>query len=121
MRTGEAHHIMPSAQFPVRVRTGWVDYSPAVHTYAGTTVARALGGVAAHVRSVTVRIADYEPHDPATRLCAIEVELTSGRTVAATATGRDVHGLIDGAAEAVAARLRNARDAGSAGPLSRIA
>lgn len=109
-------------RFPIRVQMGWVDYSPALHAYASTTLARSLGAFANDIRAVTVRITDHEAHAPATRLCAIEVELKPTGTMAATATGRDVHALVGRATDAVLARLRAThRPAREAESLPRIA
>ena len=94
--------------FPVGVRTGWIDFSPALHAYASTRVTRAFSTFAARIRCVTVRVTDHEPHDPATRLCAIEVELKPGGTLSATSTGRDVYESVDQATETILAKLRQA-------------
>ncbi len=107
--------------FPVSVRTGWIDFSPALRAYARTRVTRALGTFAARIRSVTVRVTDHEPHDPATRLCAIEVELKPVGTLSATSTGRDVYESVDQTTATILARLRGKRGLHDAEPLSRIA
>ena len=97
--------------FPIRVHTGWVDYSPALHAYVSATLLRSLGAFAPDIRAVTVRVSDHEPHAPATRLCAVEVELKPTGSLAATATGRNVHELVDRATDAIVARLREGRRA----------
>jgi hypothetical protein len=119
----EGLHNMPRPQqpFPVHVRTGWIDYSPALHSYASLQVARTLGGFASRIRSVTVRIADHEPHDTASRLCAIDAELKPAGALSTTASGRDPYELVERAAAAMRARLRDERRAGVPRPLSRIA
>jgi hypothetical protein len=53
--------------FPVSVRTGWIDFSPALPSYARTRVVTTLGTFVGRIRFVTVRVVDNEPHDPATR------------------------------------------------------
>ena len=100
--------IMQTAQhpFPVHVRTGWIDFSPMLHWYATHQVRSALRPVASRVRAVTVRIADHAPHDPSTRLCAIDVTLKPVGTTSATAVGRNVCELVDRAIEASLDKLR---------------
>jgi hypothetical protein len=93
--------------FPVQVQTGWIDFSPALHWYAAQKVRSVLRPVASRVRSVTVRVADHEPHDPSTRLCAVDVSLRPTGTVSATSTGRNVSELVDRATEATLEKLRN--------------
>ena len=115
---------MQPAQHPflVHVRTGWIDFSPALHWYATQKVRSVLRPVASRVRAVTVRIADHEPHDPSTRLCAIDVTLKSARTISATSVGRNVYELVDRATEASIERLREQHEADVIHePLSRIA
>ena len=108
--------------FPVSVHTGWIDFSPALHSYARMRVIRTLGTFAARIRSVTVRVIDREPYDPATRFCAIEVELKSVDTLLATSTGRDVYEAVDQATETILARLRGKLGLDDVEPLlSRIA
>ena len=43
---------------PVRVRTRWLDFSPAFHWWAARTVESVLQPFASHISCVTVRIAD---------------------------------------------------------------
>jgi len=108
--------------FPVSVHTGWIDFSPALHSYVSTRVIRTLGTFAAGIRSVTVRVIDHEPYDPATRLCAINVELKPVGTLSATSTGRNVYESIDQATETILARLRDKFGLDDVAPLlSRIA
>jgi Sigma 54 modulation protein / S30EA ribosomal protein len=119
-----AYDIMETTQhpFPVQVRTGWIDFSPALHWYAAQKVRSALRPVASRVRSVTVRVADHEPHDPATRLCAVDVSLRPTGTVSATSTGGNVSELVDRAAEAIVEKLRRQHEADLVHePLSTIA
>ena len=115
---------MQTAQhpFPVQVQTGWIDFSPALHWYATQKVRSVLQPVASRVRAVTVRIADHEPHDPATRLCAIDVRLKPAGAISATSTGRNVCELVDRATEATLEQLREQHEADVVHePLSRIA
>jgi hypothetical protein len=115
---------MQTAQhpFPVHVRTGWIDFSPALQWYATQKVRSVLRPVASRVRAVTVRIADHEPHDPSTRLCAIDVILKSAGTISATSAGRNVYELVDRATEASIEKLREQHQTDVVHePLSRIA
>src|SRR4051812_33431795 len=108
--------------FPIHVRTGWTDFSPALHWYATQKVRSALRAVASRVRAVTVRIADHEPHDPSARLCAIDVALKPAGTITATAIGRNLCELVDRATEASVEQLREQREINMVrAPLSRIA
>jgi hypothetical protein len=119
-----AYDIMETTQhsFPVQVQTGWIDFSPALHWYAAEKVRSVLRPVASRVRSVTVRVADHEPHDPSTRLCAVDVSLKPAGTVSAIATGRNVSELVDRAAEAILEKLRKQHEADVVHePLSKIA
>jgi hypothetical protein len=116
--------IMQTAQQPfrVQVRTGWIDFSPALHWYATQKVRSALRPVAARIRAVTVRIADHEPHDPSMRLCAIDVSLKPAGTISATSTGRSVCELVDRATQATLEKLHDQHEADVVhAPLSRIA
>jgi hypothetical protein len=107
--------------FPVYVRTGWIDFSPALHAYVTRSVIGTLSPFASRIRSVTVRVADHEPHDSATRLCAIDVEVKPVGALLAVSTGRDVYQLIDQAANEVLEKLRAHSEAEGWEPLSRIA
>ena len=69
-----------------------------------------------------MRIADHEPQDPSTRLCAVDVALKPAGTISATSTGRNVFELVERAAEASLEKLRDHNDADVVHePLSRIA
>ena len=118
-----AKAIMQTTQqtFPVQVRTGWIDFSPALHWFATQRVRSALRPIASRVRAVTVRIADHEPHDPSTRLCAIDITLNPAGTISATSTGRNVCELVDLAIEATLEKLREHQADMVHAPLSRIA
>ena len=107
--------------FPVYLRTGWVDYSPALHWYAGQKVRSVLAGFASRIRSVSVRIADHDVHDVASRRCTIDVALKSGGVVTAESTGADLEALVDRTTESVFAQLRQRHARDPHRPLSRIA
>ena len=109
-------------RFPVHVYTGWIDFSPSLHWYAAHNVRSALAAVASHVRSVTVRVADHESHDPSMRLCVIDVTLKAGGTISATATGRNVWQAVECATDAILEKLRAHHQADVVQqPFSRIA
>jgi hypothetical protein len=113
---------MHTTQLPVHVYTGWIDFSPALQWYAAHKVRSALSTVASHVRSVTVRIADHESHDPSTRLCVIDVTLKAAGTISATATGTTVWQAVDCATEAAVEKFREYRHSDPVHPpCSRIA
>jgi ribosome-associated translation inhibitor RaiA len=122
-RHWEGDQIMQITQqpFAVRVHTGWIDFSPALQSYAAAKVTQSLGSFACRIRSVEVRIAEYEPQKPATRLCAIEVELKPVGVLSTTATGHDPYALVDEATNAIVARLRNQRRVDGSEALPRIA
>jgi ribosome-associated translation inhibitor RaiA len=107
--------------FAVRVHTGWIDFSPALQSYASARVTQSLGNFASRIRAVEVRIAEYEPQNPATKLCAVEVELKPVGVLSTTVTGPDPYALVDEATNAIVARLRNQRRADGSAALSRIA
>ena len=108
--------------FPVQIQTGWIDFSPALHWYAAQKLRAVLRPVASRVRSVTVRVADHEPHDPSTRLCAVDVSLRPGGAISVTSTGRNVSELVERAAEAIVEKLRKPTEADLVHePLSKIA
>lgn len=98
-----------SHAFPVHVRTGWRDFSPALLWYATREVRAVLRPLASHVRSVTVRFSDHEPGGVTSRLCTIEVNLKpNGVAPSAAAAGTEPFELVDRAADEVLARLRAA-------------
>ena len=108
--------------FLVHVRTGWIDFSPALQWYATQKVRSVLRPVASRVRAVTVRIADHEPHDPSTRLCAIDIGVKPAGTISATSAGRNVYELVDRAIEASLEKLSEQHEVDVVHePLSRIA
>jgi len=62
-------------RFPVDVRTGWLDYSPALHYRASQRIGAGLAAFVSQVRAVTVRISNDEPHKTAQRHCEIDEPL----------------------------------------------
>ena len=67
-------------RFPIDVRTGWVDYSPALRYHASQRIRARLAEFASQIRSVTVLISDDEPHKTGQRCCEIEVMTTHSGT-----------------------------------------
>lgn len=94
-----------SHAFPVHVRTGWIDFSPAVQWYAPHKLKTALEPVAEYVRSVTLRIADREPGDLATRVCTVDVSLKPTGALTASVTGTDVRELVDRTVDAIVKKV----------------
>jgi hypothetical protein len=93
-------------QFPVHVRTGWTDYSPALHDHATQRVASRLAGFAPQIRSVIIRIADDASHHARQRRCDIEVVTTHAGPIAASSVGVNPFRLVDGAVDTVFELLR---------------
>jgi ribosome-associated translation inhibitor RaiA len=106
-----------SQQFPVDVRTGWIDFSPALRHHASERIRSLLAQFALQVRSVTVRISDAEPHRPAHRRCDIEVMTTHAGAITASSIGLDVFALVNHAAESA---LEALRERASDGPYSEL-
>jgi hypothetical protein len=71
---------------PVRVRTRWLDFSPAFHWWAARTIETVLQPFASHISSVTVRIADVE-NDLDSRRCVIQIVTKPSGFVSASAIG----------------------------------
>jgi hypothetical protein len=112
---------METAQrtFPIHVRTGWVDFSPALHWHITQKVESALERYGARVRSVTVLVTDQ---DADRKTCAVDVVLRPAGLVAASATGTDAHDVVGRAADRVRTAMQRRFDAGAASPgASRIA
>ncbi len=84
--------------FPVHVRTGWIDFSPAVQQYASERIRSALAHHAAQIRSVSVRISSADPRRPAQRRLHVQVT-TDTDSVAVSPSGVDLFALVDQAAE----------------------
>jgi hypothetical protein len=93
-------------QFPVEVRTSWVDYSPALRYHASQRIRSRLSEFASHIRSITVRISDDEPHHTAQRRCDIEVMTTDAGAIAASSVGVELFTLVERAIDTVVEILR---------------
>lgn len=93
-------------RFPVDVRSGWLDYSPAVHYHASQQIRSGLTEFASQIRAVTVRISDGEPHQTAQRQCEIEVMMTHAGQVSASSVVVNLFTLLDGAVDSVVDVLR---------------
>jgi ribosome-associated translation inhibitor RaiA len=97
--------------FPIHVRTGWLDYSPALHSHVRTRVEAALRAFASHIRWVAVRVG---PGPGRRRSCDIEVVLAPAVWVPAFDEGEDAYTAVDAAARAarrvVGRELRRARE-----------
>jgi hypothetical protein len=104
-------------QFPVYVRTGWMDYSPALHHHATERVGSLLAGFAPQIRSVTVRIADDASPNARQRRCDIEVMTKAAGPISASSVGVNPFRLVDGAVDTVFEMLpqRNRSQAGELG------
>ena len=88
-------------RFSIDVRTGWVDYSPALRHHAGERIRASLAEFASQIRSVTVRIWNDEPHHPTQRRCEIEVMTTHAGPISGSSAGTELFGLVDRAVDAV--------------------
>ena len=92
--------------FPIDVRTGWVDYSPALRHHASERVRSRLTEFASQIRSVTVRCSGDEPQTIAHRRCEIEVTTTHAGPISASSVGVNLFALVDRAMEIVVEKLR---------------
>jgi hypothetical protein len=92
--------------FPIRVRTRWGDYSPALHYHVSQRISAGLSGCAAQIRAVAVRIRDDELHNIAQRRCEIEVTTTDAGRISASSVGINLFSLVDHTVDAVVAMLR---------------
>jgi ribosome-associated translation inhibitor RaiA len=106
-------------QFPIHVRTGWIDFSPALRYYVSQRIQFLFEPCAAPIRSITVHISGADPHRPVQRRCDIEVATTDGG-ISASAVGADVFALVGSTAETVLEKLRE-RAGGYKEPPQRIA
>lgn len=107
---------------PVALRTGWIDFSPALHWRAARTMALALRPFASCVRAVTIDLTHHEPSSLEARRCTVEVGLKPSGRLITTVTGTDSHELIDRAAAALVTALRPEQSSRTtADPLARIA
>jgi hypothetical protein len=93
---------MEHTTFPLHVRVGWLDFSPALQAYARRSLMSAVRPFAAHVRRISVRIAGADSHRD-DRACAIHVALHPIGFVAVSAIGRGAYQSVEVAAE----RLRH--------------
>lgn len=111
-----------SRTVPVTLRTGWIDFSPALHAHAAHSMALALRPFASCVRAVTIDLTEHEPSSLERRRCTVEVVLEPHGMLTTTVTGVDVRELIDRAAAALMTALRTEFSSHStADPLARIA
>jgi hypothetical protein len=92
-------------RFPVDVRTGWLDYSPAFLYHVSQRIRSGLTEFASQIRAVTVRISD-EPRKSAHRRCEIEVMTTHAGQISASSVGVNLYGLIYPAVNSVVDVLR---------------
>ncbi len=92
-------------QFPIEVRTGWVDYSPALRDHASERIRSLLAEFAPQIRSVTVQISNDPAQSAAQRRCDIEVTTDSG-PIAASSVGAELFTLVERAVNAVVDVLR---------------
>lgn len=107
--------------FPIGVRTGWVDYSPALCHHITEKVRSRLAEFAKDIRSVSVRISDAEPHDTTLRRCSVEVTTRTG-PISASAVGADLFTVVDAAVDRAGKMLREQRaDVSAAEPRRLIA
>jgi ribosomal subunit interface protein len=93
-------------RFPINVHSGWVDYSPALRSYAAQRIKSRLTEFAPQIRSVTVRISSDEPQTVSRRRCDIEVVTTGAEPITASAAGVPMFTVIDRALDAVVRKLR---------------
>lgn len=92
--------------FPIDVRTGWVDYSPALLDHTSQRARSRLSRFASCIRSVTVRIANAEPHNSNHRRCHLEVITTDAGPISASTVGVDLFTLVDRTVDTVAEIVR---------------
>lgn len=95
--------------FPIDVRTGWADYSPALRHHASQRIRSRLAGVASEIRSVTVRISNDDPRNTAQRRCDIELIPTHAGPISGSSVGVELFTLVDRAVDAVMDMLRQRR------------
>jgi hypothetical protein len=92
--------------FPIDVRTGWVDHSPALLDHTSQRVRSRLSRFASCIRSVTVQIADAEPHNSNHRRCHLEVITTDAGPISASTIGVDLFTIVDRTVDTVAEMVR---------------
>jgi ribosomal subunit interface protein len=93
-------------RFPINVHTGWVDYSPALRSYASQRIKSRLAEFAPQIRSVAVRISSDRPQMTSRRRCDIEVVTRDAAPITASAAGVPMFTVIDRALDAIVRRLR---------------
>ena len=93
-------------QFPIEVRTGWADYSPALRYHASQRIRSRLAESAALIRSITVRFSDDEPLTAGQRRCHIEVTTTHAGPISGSSVGVELFTLVERAVDAVVEILR---------------
>ena len=92
--------------FPIEVRTGWSDYSPALQHHASERVAARFAEFSSRIRGVVVRCSDDEPQAGARRRCDIEVMTTHAGPIMASASGEDLFELVEQASKTAVGILR---------------
>jgi ribosome-associated translation inhibitor RaiA len=113
---------MQNAQrFPIDVRTGWIDYSPALRHHASHRIRSLHPELASQIRAVTLRISDAEAHEPAQRRCDVEVMTTHAGPISASSVGVELFTLVDRAVDTLEEKLREHAGAAPYGELQRIA
>ena len=103
---GGSDHAPRTPSFPIAVRTGWVEYSPAFHSYASHRVRSRLAGFATQISAVTVRVSDDELRDAAARRCEVEVVTRHAGPISASSVGVDLFTLVDSVVEMLRKRPR---------------
>ena len=98
MRTGE--------RFPINVRTGWLDYSPALRYQASERIRSHLAEFGPQVRSVTIHISDDGPQRTAQRRCEIEVLTAHAGRISFASVGLDAFTLVARVVDSVVELLR---------------
>ena len=83
--------------FPIHVRTEWLDFSPALHSHARTQIGAALHAFRCRIRSVNVKIFDHDS-GPRARRCDIEIVLTASGWLSVSADDTDAYRAVDAAA-----------------------
>jgi ribosome-associated translation inhibitor RaiA len=107
--------------FPVHVRTGWLDYSPALQWYVSEQCASLLERFALHIRDVSVHIGDDAATSPATRRCVIEISMPGSGVVKVWSSGEDLYATVDAAIADAVARVKEQIAIAGTDRLSRIA
>lgn len=93
-------------EFPVYVRMGWVDYSPALRDYAPRRVRSRLAEFDSQIRWASIRFSPDEARSAEQRRCELEVMVAQTGPIFGSAVGKDLFKLVDRAADAVVERLR---------------